>query len=681
MSDNGDFSEEHSDADAADYESFADRDNDGEDIEAGGDVAALVASIVAQLHTHEMEDIVAQLHTNDPSLSNHFPVIRRSVPDRIRIVLAEALIQSTVVRGILLQPLDFSKLSANAMAKYLMQSKHLLKVKLGDGPRTLFESMSGLPFGSRRKGALCKFLEAISQSTSVKELSLIDLDLGSVSETFENLLTRTKTLQHLEVDLEKRGPLEEAATATIASSFSKNTTLREINLVHWQETSLIPVLAALRDHPVLEKLQIAHFSSLNGIDVLVGSKESQLKELLLAGFPRSTVESVAGFESFMLEMGRNTTILKMAIACVPLSRDNIQQLKAMLRRNTVLQDLDLSRDALGSAGFAEVASALYRNTSIQGLDLAHNDLDDRAAANTVRELLRRNKTITRLNMAHNTFGPHANVMKILADGFRNNSTLKVLNLSSCELNNQSLSFLAEGLGQQKRGLVHLNLSANEMGCIGLRALMGNATAALSTVTHLNLGSNHLYNEGASFLAETLSRQTLPSLKCLQLNNCGITHDGFAALVLVMEEDETLENIELGGNRVGAQGYLALASSLPNIKALRQIDFSWTPSDPSVMSVLLESFRKNTSLHEVTIYGYTNGKWLQELSFLLYRNKFSGLLQDSDTDDRESLGLWSHALGSVATRPDVLFHVLTSKEGLIRAAPGEDSNKRKRDDSE
>jgi hypothetical protein len=99
-----------------------------------------------------------------------------------------------------------------------------------------------------------------------------------------------------------------------------------------------------------------------------------------------------------------------------------------------------------------------------------------------------------------------------------------------------------------------------------------------------------------------------------------------------------------------------------------------------MPVLLEGFRENTSLHEVNIVGYEHGKWSQELSFLLYRNKVVRLLQDSDTEDRESFGLWSRALGSVATRPDVLFHVLTSKAGLIRAAPGENSKKRKRDDS-
>jgi hypothetical protein len=80
-------------------------------------------------------------------------------------------------------------------------------------------------------------------------------------------------------------------------------------------------------------------------------------------------------------------------------------------------------------------------------------------------------------------------------------------------------------------------------------------------------------------------------------------------------------------------------------------------------------------------GYEHGKRSQELSFLLYRNKFSRLLQDSDTDDRESTGLWFRALGSVATRPGVIFHVLTSKAGLIRATPGEDSTKLKRDDSE
>jgi hypothetical protein len=46
--------------------------------------------------------------------------------------------------------------------------------------------------------------------------------------------------------------------------------------------------------------------------------------------------------------------------------------------------------------------------------------------------------------------------------------------------------------------------------------------------------------------------------------------------------------------------------------------------------------------------------------LLYRNKFSHVCSDFDTDDHESLGIWSRALGRVATRPDVLFRG-TSKQ--------------------
>jgi Ran GTPase-activating protein (RanGAP) involved in mRNA processing and transport len=248
------------------------------------------------------------------------------------------------------------------------------------------------------------------------------------------------------------------------------------------------------------------------------------------------------------------------------------------------------------------------------------------------------------------------------------------------LDDQGLSTLAERLGQQKRGLVDLDLSTNLITRSGLRALVDNAATALSTLTKLTLSFNNI-DEGATFLAETLRLQTLPSLKCLCLQSCDISDDGFAALVSALEENDTLETIGLDDNDISVRGCLALASSLPNIKRLRQIDFSCTSSDPTVMPALLEGFRKNTSLHKVNIVGCEHGKWSQELSFLLYRNKFSRLLQDSDTDDRESLGLWSRALGSVATRPDVLFHVLTSKAGLIRATPGEDSKKRKRDDSE
>jgi hypothetical protein len=193
----------------------------------------------------------------------------------------------------------------------------------------------------------------------------------------------------------------------------------------------------------------------------------------------------------------------------------------------------------------------------------------------------------------------------------------------------------------------------------------------------------MFGEEATVLADTLRLQTLPSLKSLHLDECGISDDGFAALVSILEQNESLEEISLEGNTFSTRGVLVLAASLPNIKGLREITFTWMTDNPSVMPALLEGFRKSTSLHEVNIEECEPGEWSQELSFILYRNKFSRLLQASDTDDRESLGLWSHALASVAAQPDVLFHVLTSKAGLIRAKPkpSKESKKQKHDDSE
>jgi hypothetical protein len=633
--------------------------DDSDEYDDDDDTNFLPASAVPQL--------CAQLRTNDPSVLPEGPseVFEPNVPDSCRLMIAEALLQNTIVRCIGLELENYDELSADAMAKYIAQSKHLLAVDLTQG--------------SLRHNFLSTFIDAIGQSNSVNELNLL-LNVGIASESFENLLTRTKILRLLRVYLKGGGPLEEAETAIIASGLSKNASLREIELRDCAETSRT-VVAALRDHPVLEKLTVEGFSSLVAIDTLLRGKNSQLKELVIENFIGPTGEQVVGFESFMQEMGRNTTVLNMAIIGVRLHPDNIQQLKAMLRRNAVLQYLNLSQNALGSAGLAEIAPALYRNTSIQGVDISGNRLDNLASANALRELLRRNKTITRLCMDSNTFGSNVAAVRCIGNGFRTNTTLQEIELSDCELDDQGLSILAESLGQQKRGLVKLNLSTNEIAYIGIRALVNNATAALSTLTHLNLSGNCVLDEGASFLAETLT-QTLSSLKCLQLRGCGISDDGLVALMSALEENETLEYLDLECNTFNVQGYMALASSLPNIKGLSQINFSWTTSDPSVMSAMLEGFRENTSLHYVNIEGGVHSKeWCQELSFYSTRNKFSRLLQKSDTDDRASLGLWSRALGSVATRPDVLFHVLTSKAGLIRATPREDSKKRKRDGSE
>jgi hypothetical protein len=93
-----------------------------------------------------------------------------------------------------------------------------------------------------------------------------------------------------------------------------------------------------------------------------------------------------------------------------------------------------------------------------------------------------------------------------------------------------------------------------------------------------------------------------------LDDCDVDDDGLVALVSSLERDETLEHLSLKGNHFSKSGFLALAASLPRIKVLEGITFTWNTSFEAVLPVLMEGFRKNTSLLEVNIDGAEPGKF-------------------------------------------------------------------------
>jgi hypothetical protein len=367
-----------------------------------------------------------------------------------------------------------------------------------------------------------------------------------------------------------------------------------------------------------------------------------------------------------------------------LSREYVQQLTAVLRQNTALQYLDLTSSALGSAGLAEIAPVLYRNSSIKTLDISSNSLDDIESAYMLRELLRRNKTITSLYLAENAFGSNAAAARSIFEGMRSNTALQQLDLRRCGLGDQGISILANALVARNASMVKLDLSWNKITSIGVRALVDDNVEVVKTLTELCLTGNPIGSIGVTLLADALGRNAMPSLKQLDLNYCGIEDDGFVALVSALEQNASLQILSLARNNFGERGFMALAQSLPNIKGLQQIDFTANASFQSTLPLLLEGFRKNTSLVKVVkvaidIAGCENMELSQELKFLGHRNRFTPLLKASDPlDASPQLGIWSRALAKVATEPDVLLHVLRNKPKLVGSAAGS-SKKRKRDD--
>jgi Ran GTPase-activating protein (RanGAP) involved in mRNA processing and transport len=621
-----------------------------------------------------------RLRANDPRVVGYGSVFvpfeyRCEHSECERIEVFQALKQNTSVKCIRLWLHGYTQRSAEAAAKYLESSQTLQTLTLNNGQHSQIKPM-----------LISLIFQALSRNTSVSKLCVDTKTVGFASGmAFQELLTSTQTLQTMSVVRYSFGDegdeeLDEVQIAAIASGFANNTTLRDLEFQGCREVDIAPVLTALQDRPALRKIHLTGSAdmdllpSLSGLEVLLRSQDSKVKELVIERMNTSTID----LHPVIRELGRNTTVTNLAIRISVLSRENVQQLKSMLRQNTALESLDLASNALGSANLAEIAPVLYRNTSIKSLDLTGNGLDDIESSNVLRELIRRNKTITSLCIARNGFGRNAAAVRSIADGMRSNTTVQQLDLQNCKLGDQGVSVLANAI--RNASLLELDLHYNEITSVGVRALVDDNVEAVNTLTKLCLTYNSIKSEGVTILADAFGRNAMPSLKELDLRFCGIDNDGFAALVSALERDKSLQILNVSGNHCGERGFMALAESLPHIKGLQQINFTAnTGFQSNTLALLLEGFRNNTSLVKVAIDGGgAPVDFLQEIKFLGHRNRFSPLLKACNPPGTSPpLGIWSRALAKVATESDLLFHVLRNKPKLVESTGG--SKKRKRDD--
>jgi Ran GTPase-activating protein (RanGAP) involved in mRNA processing and transport len=617
-------------------------------------------------------DFCAKVRCNDPSIlpepSEPFRI--RSLIEKEGIELADALLENINVTYLELETTMHTKSSAEAMAKYIRTSKHLQRiqwdVELEGDDREL----------RRCEEILCCFLDAIQESTSLKELEISLTPTGGLSNlALANMLTHTQSLRSLSL-LYPDGILEECAVAEVSSGLRKNTTLRELKLtLEISEGAMTssPLLTSVRDHPLLQRLCLrGYVGNLTGLDTLLLNDNSKITELeihRLYGGPR-----IVGLTPVLQALARCPT-LTLALRSVHLGRDEARLLRIALCNTPSLESLVLENNTLGSVGLAELAPALYNNTSIKELDLTWNDFNDMDSVRFLCDILRRNKTITILNLSENQFGRTMGAVDCIADGLGSNSMLRKINLSNCCLRDDGVSTLAQTLGSRNTTLHKLILCWNAITSTGVGVLL-EAMERCPHITDLDLRDNPIRNEGSSLLARILCKNSLPSLTRLSLSRCDIGDDGFLALVSALEQNTSLLHLELRNIGFSERFFLALAESLPEIKVLQRLDLSWCASLASAMSFLLAGLRNNTSLFRFHAAGSAtlsvpptaeatarcSGGWVQEMDNFGYRNRFLYMIRVP----KERLlprGIWPHALSRVATLPDAIFELLRSKSQL------------------
>jgi Ran GTPase-activating protein (RanGAP) involved in mRNA processing and transport len=628
-------------------------------------------------------EFCGKVRNNDPSILPEFgegkPFKIRPLSEGESIELSDALLKNTSVRYLKVGTEEYTKSSAEAMAKYVRTSKHLQRVCWNHDWTMNDQELR------HREEILCCILLAIQESTSLKELDIeLPCGRGPSYLAFENMLTHTQSLRSLTLRCPGGRLMEDIAVAAAVSGLKKNTTLRELTLDCMQGATIVsPILTSLRNHPLLRRLCLrGYMVDLTGLEAVLLSDDSKITELEIHAMHNEGLP--LGLTQVLQALGRCPTLTKLGLHCCPILRDEVRLLNVILCNNPNLESLDLASNDLGSAGLVELTPVLCRNTSIKVLDISGNWLVNMESARLLRNILRHNRTMTALNLSRNYFGLTTGAVDCIAEGLGSNSTLLEIILSHCGLRDGGISTLARNLGSRNTTLQKLTLKYNSITSTGVGVLLDMMEHSCH-ITDLDLEHNDMIgSEGASLLARSLGNNALPKLTRISLIGCRIGDDGFMALVSALQQNTSLLHLDLRGNReFSERALLALAESLPEIKVLQRVsidsDFDWCTGlvSPSVMPLLLAGLRKNTSLFRFHVAGcapssvpplpeatarYAGG-WMQEMELLGYRNRFLPLIR-APKETLSPRGIWPHALTRVATVPDVLFEVLRSKPSLV-----------------
>ncbi|XP_062945986.1 NACHT, LRR and PYD domains-containing protein 2 [Cynocephalus volans] len=222
-----------------------------------------------------------------------------------------------------------------------------------------------------------------------------------------------------------------------------------------------------------------------------------------------------------------------------------------------LQHLRLVSCSATTKQWDDLSLALKSNQSLTCLDLSDNELLDKGVKILYRTLIYPKCFLQKLSL-ENCHLTEASC-KELSCALIVNQRLTHLCLAKNDLGDNGVKILCEGLSYPECKLQTLVLwCCNIMGdgCNHLSKILQQK----SSLTHLDLGLNHIGIAGLRFLCEAL-KQPLCNLRCLWLWRCSITPFSCADLSSALRSNQSLITLDLGQNSLGSGGVKMLCKAL------------------------------------------------------------------------------------------------------------------------
>ena len=314
--------------------------------------------------------------------------------------------------------------------------------------------------------------------------------------------------------------------------------------------------------------------------------------------PNNGLTAAAGGPLANIIQAQHETLTVLSLAHNPLTSAGLEPLVDALSSESsqspsLLRELNLSDTKLGSKGATVVASILRTNTSLRTLNLSKNDLGP--------------KGIQRLAPA---IGSHVKLKHI--DLSYNNMKLRGATLlaqalqesSSSQNNNHDRRRHSNCIDErdydddETPGLKSVVLTCNRIGPQGIQALC-DVLKFDRTIESLSVGKNEASPEGGAFLAYLLKSNY--TLRSLDVHDNQIGPDAASLLVeQLVEDNQTLERIDLSYNNIGQQGTRDLAETLMKNESLSECVLDGNQIDDEGAISLVQALDYNQTLRSISL---------------------------------------------------------------------------------
>uniref|UniRef100_A0A3Q1MRD1 NACHT domain-containing protein n=1 Tax=Bos taurus TaxID=9913 RepID=A0A3Q1MRD1_BOVIN len=257
-----------------------------------------------------------------------------------------------------------------------------------------------------------------------------------------------------------------------------------------------------------------------------------------------------------------------------------------------LQYLRLVSCSATTQQWADLSCCLKTNQSLTCLNLTANEFLDEGAKLLYMTLRYPTCFLQRLSLENCQLTEA--YCKDLSSALIVNQRLTHLCLAKNALGDRGVKLLCEGLTYpecQLQTLVLWCCNITSDGCIHLSTLLQQN----SSLTHLDLGLNHIGIIGLKFLCEAL-KKPLCKLRCLWLWGCAITPFSCAELSSALRSNQNLITLDLGQNSLGSSGVNMLCDALKLQSCpLQTLRLKIDESDAQIQKLLREMKESNPQL--------------------------------------------------------------------------------------